>query len=332
MKRGGNPTKKSFLPELRNIPERPSNPLAGRRRVSKPSEPKALPEQMPECRVRFPAIAGASRRITEPQNLPKHVSGLLGTTEKREERGDGFQKTYEQQQSSIRKPEPPTSRPRPSKKGWTNRRLHLLISAEPEKTARPLESVPVNPTSGNTPETLENSSREKRTDGVKNYSWLCEKAGVEGEVFYQDLESLTPVPQTAPLSPQTITKTGLRPDLVHRQPLLTRRAAMQAGPKTVPDAPLRPNLLPQLSQEKVPLVCLSDGNIKKHSKTVRTARRVKRLPAVPIIPKGAEPDELTSYLRAQQRDDGGRCSFGPNLNITEASLDDDFLYLELTLH
>ncbi|KAL6473548.1 hypothetical protein MHYP_G00171090 [Metynnis hypsauchen] len=47
MNRGGNPTKKSFLPELRNIPERPSNPLAVRRRVSKLIDrgSKALPEQ-----------------------------------------------------------------------------------------------------------------------------------------------------------------------------------------------------------------------------------------------------------------------------------------------
>ena len=94
---------------------------------------------------------------------------------------------------------------------------------------------------------------------------------------------------------------------------------MQAGPKTAPDAPLRPNLLPQLSQEKVPLVCLSDGNIKKHSKTVRTARRVKRLPAVPIIPKGSEQDELTLYLREQRVDelpDGGRSGFGGRKLIT----------------
>ncbi|KAL6472427.1 hypothetical protein MHYP_G00186150 [Metynnis hypsauchen] len=318
MKRGGNPTKKSFLPELRNIPEHPSNPLAGRRRVSKLSdrESKALPEQVPECRVRFPAIAGASRRITEPQNLSKHVSGLHGTTETKKHSGDGFHKSYEQQKSSIRKPEPPTSKPKTSKKGWTNRRLHLLISAERVKTACPLESVPVNPTSVNALETLENSSSEKRTDGVKNYSWLCEKAGVEGEVFYQDLEGLTPIPQPALFSPQTITKTGLRPDLVHRQPLLTRRAAMQAEPKTVPGAEVHPKLLPQISQEKVPLVCLSNGNIKKHSKSVRTAHRVKTLPAVPIIPKGPEPDKLTSYIRAQQRNDGGRFGFGGRKIIT----------------
>ncbi|KAL7857906.1 hypothetical protein AOLI_G00180080 [Acnodon oligacanthus] len=229
MKRGGNPTKKSFLPELRNIPERPSNPLAG-----------------------------MHRKARAPHQQTKNIK----------------------------------------------ERLELLISAEPVKTARPLESVPVNPTSGNAPETEENSSSEKRTDGVKNYPWLCEKAGVEGEVFYQDLESLTPVPQPSLFSPQTITKTGLRPDLVYRQSLLTRRAPMQAKPKTVPGAKLRPKLLPQLSQEKVLLVCLSDGNVNEHSKSIRTVRRVKTLPAVPIIPKGPESDMLTSYLRAQQRNDG----------------------------
>ncbi|KAL6473577.1 hypothetical protein MHYP_G00171380 [Metynnis hypsauchen] len=63
--------------------------------------------------------------------------------------------------------------------------------------------------------------------------------------------------------------------------------------------PDEPPIICYLSQEKVPLVCLSDGNINEHSKSVRTARRVKMLPAVPIIPKGPEPDKLTSYLRAQ---------------------------------
>ncbi|KAL7877243.1 hypothetical protein SRHO_G00038860 [Serrasalmus rhombeus] len=65
----------------------------------------------------------------------------------------------------------------------------------------PSNPLAVNPTSGNTLETLENSSSKKRTEVMKTYSWLCEKAGVEGEVFYQDLEGLTPVPQPAPFSP-----------------------------------------------------------------------------------------------------------------------------------
>ncbi|KAL7868454.1 hypothetical protein SRHO_G00098380 [Serrasalmus rhombeus] len=248
MRRGGNPTKKTFLPELRNIPEHPSNPLAGRCRASKLSdqESKALPEQ----------------KATAPHQQTKNIKERL-----------------DQSQTAP---------------------ANLCRTCE--DCARPLESVPVNPTSGNAPETVENSSSEKRTDGVKNYSWLCEKAGVEGEVFYQDLESLTPVPQPALLSPQTISKTRLRPDLVHRQPLLTRRAAMQVEPKTVPGAKLHPKLLTQLSQEKVPLVCLSEGNIKKHNKSIRTVRRVKTLPVVPIIPKGPEPDHADALSKSTAKE------------------------------
>ncbi|KAL7857885.1 hypothetical protein AOLI_G00179870 [Acnodon oligacanthus] len=43
MKRSGNLTKKSFVPELRNIPERPSNPLSGRQRVNRQAKLRDSP-------------------------------------------------------------------------------------------------------------------------------------------------------------------------------------------------------------------------------------------------------------------------------------------------
>ncbi|KAL7889779.1 hypothetical protein AOLI_G00020370 [Acnodon oligacanthus] len=271
-----NSTRKNFFPEL-------------------VKESKLKRQHRKESSTRFPSIAGATSMTAEPQAFPAYsrksrkvtkfqtlhdgASRELSTA--REPSLEAICSRVPRELPPIRKipgpeaigqpcrfPEPPASKPKRSTTVRIRRIQKVVISPDSKEAGSAPKAAMSRDASEHAP---------LGRQGIVN--------GCAGRM------------QNNELKPKAV----CRPDLVHRQPLLARRAAMQkAKPKYVHEAVLRPNLLPNISQN-VPLTCLTDGNTMTRGKHQggKAVHWGKMPSAVLIMLKGPE----TRYLRGQNNDD-----------------------------
>ncbi|XP_076841376.1 uncharacterized protein LOC143485725 [Brachyhypopomus gauderio] len=215
-----------------------------------------------------------------------HIPGQAEATAKRQQRAHGL---HGQQEQTGRFPMLAALQPKRSNTPVpANRKQRRRTGKRPAVPGNTLLAVPG---------TVEDQARKMKNEAAYHrFSFLSRVD--QGEVYYQDLESLTPVSQCGP-KPEASHR---QHDLIHHEPLLARRAALQKVKCTsLHSAPLKPNQLPQLSRVHVPLICQDQGQPKRKGKR-QGGKAGSKCPAIPILTKGPELDVLTSYIRSQQNE------------------------------
>ncbi|KAL6486976.1 hypothetical protein MHYP_G00036020 [Metynnis hypsauchen] len=271
-----NPTRKNFFPEL----GKESKLKRQHRKESSTCFPSiAGATSMTAEPQAFPAYSTKSRKVTRFQTLHDGASRELSTA--REPSMEAICRRVPRELLPIRKvpgpeptgkpcrfPEPPAGKPKQSTTVRIRRIQKVVISPDSKEA-------------GSAP-------KDAISKDASEHAPLGRPGIVDGRAGGMQNNEVKP-------------KAVCRPDLVHRQPLLARRAAMQkAKPRYVHEAVLHPNLLPNISQN-VPLTCLTDRNTMMRGKRQNgKAVHWGKMPSgVQIMLKRPE----TCYLRGQNNDD-----------------------------